>query len=150
MVSRLVNMRVGDAGAAIAASWVVPSEEPAPGPANSTRLAAIVDVVEPACCMLVDIVARRLYDGYDQNIALSIDGKKPNLDQVTEKLLRKFALSIGIPESFERIDRLMNLAGTVIVLLIEGRARLAFLREVRVQFNKEITNLTEASLTRAS
>jgi serine/threonine-protein kinase HipA len=44
-----------------------------------------------------DIVNTALYDGFDQNIALSIEGKKPNLDQVTEKLLRKFGLSIGIP-----------------------------------------------------
>ena len=60
------------------------------------------------------------------------------------------ALTIGVPESFERIDRLMNLAGRTIARLGERRARLAFLREVRVQFNKEIANLSEASLTRAS
>lgn len=60
------------------------------------------------------------------------------------------ALSIGIPGSFERIDRLMNMACRVIGRLIERRARLAFLREVRFQFNKEIAQLTEASLTRAS
>jgi len=60
------------------------------------------------------------------------------------------ALSIGIPESFDRIDRLMNLAGRVIARLTSGRARLAFLREVRVQFNREIASLSEASLTRAS
>ena len=60
------------------------------------------------------------------------------------------ALSIGTPESFERIDRLMNLAGRVIARLTRSRPRLAFLREVRVQFNKEIASLSEASLTRAS
>ena len=60
------------------------------------------------------------------------------------------ALIIGIPESFDRIDRLMNLAGRAIARLERRRARLAFLREVRVQFKKEITNLSEASLTRAS
>ena len=60
------------------------------------------------------------------------------------------ALTLGVPESFERIDRLMNLAGRAIARLVERRARLAFLREVRVQFNKEIANLSEASLTRAS
>lgn len=60
------------------------------------------------------------------------------------------ALTIGIQESFERVDRLMNLAGRVIARLDENRPRLAFLRQVRVQFNKEIANLSEASLTRAS
>jgi geranylgeranyl pyrophosphate synthase len=60
------------------------------------------------------------------------------------------ALSIGIQESFDRIERMMNLAGRVIARLSRRRPRLAFLREVRVQFNKEITNLSEASLTRAS
>jgi len=60
------------------------------------------------------------------------------------------ALAIGVPESFDRIDRLMDLAGNVIARLGERRVRLAFLREVRVQFNKEIANLSEASLTRAS
>jgi geranylgeranyl diphosphate synthase, type II len=60
------------------------------------------------------------------------------------------ALSVGIPESFDRVDRLMNIAGRAIARLTERRARLAFLREVRVQFNKEIAKLSEASLTRAS
>ena len=60
------------------------------------------------------------------------------------------ALTIGIPGSFDRIDRLMNMAGRVIQRLVDGRARLAFLREVRFQFNKEIAQITEASLTRAS
>lgn len=43
-----------------------------------------------------DILNTALYDGLDQNIALSIDGKKPNLDQVTRAILEKFAESIGI------------------------------------------------------
>ena len=60
------------------------------------------------------------------------------------------ALVIGVPESFDRIERLMNLGSRVIARLVHRRARLAFLREVRVQFNKEIANLSEASLTRAS
>lgn len=60
------------------------------------------------------------------------------------------AISIGIPESFDRIERLMNLSSRVIARLSRRHVRLAFLREVRVQFNKEITNLSEASLTRAS
>jgi geranylgeranyl pyrophosphate synthase len=60
------------------------------------------------------------------------------------------ALSIGVPKSFDRVDRLMNLGTRVIDRLGRGRAQLAFLSEVRVQFNKEISNLSEASLTRAS
>ena len=60
------------------------------------------------------------------------------------------ALAIGVPEAFERMDRLMDLAGRTIARLGERRGRLAFLREVGVQFNKEIANLSEASLTRAS
>jgi len=60
------------------------------------------------------------------------------------------ALRIGIPESFDRIDRLMNLAGRAIGRLAARRPRLAFLGEVRVQFYREIAKLSEASLTRAS
>jgi len=43
-----------------------------------------------------DIVNTALYDGFDQNIALSINGKKPHLDQVTRDLLKKFGQSIGL------------------------------------------------------
>lgn len=43
-----------------------------------------------------DIVNTALYDGFDQNIALSIDGRKPHLDQVTRELLKKFGLSIWL------------------------------------------------------
>jgi len=60
------------------------------------------------------------------------------------------ALTMGIPESFDRIERLMNLASRTMTRLARRRGPLAFLREVRVQFNKEITALSEASLTRAS
>lgn len=60
------------------------------------------------------------------------------------------ALSIGVSGSFQRIDRLMSLAGRAIARLVKRRAQLAFLREVRVQFNKEIASLSEATLTRAS
>jgi hypothetical protein len=38
----------------------------------------------------------------------------------------------------------------VIARLVHRRARLAFLRDVRGQFNKEIAKLSEASLIRAS
>jgi len=60
------------------------------------------------------------------------------------------ALVIGVPESFERIHRLMTLADRVSARLIARRPPLAFLRQIRVQFNKEIATLSEASLTRAS
>jgi len=59
-------------------------------------------------------------------------------------------LTIGIAESFDRVDRLMKLAGRAIARLEKRHVRLAFLREVGVQFKKEIANLSEASLTRAS
>jgi len=60
------------------------------------------------------------------------------------------ALTIGIPESFDRIERLMNLGSRMIARLVHRRPRLAFLRDVRIQFNQEIANLSEAGLTRAS
>jgi serine/threonine-protein kinase HipA len=44
-----------------------------------------------------DIVNTALYDGFDQNIALSVDGRKPHLDQVTRALLTDFGRSIGLP-----------------------------------------------------
>jgi geranylgeranyl diphosphate synthase, type II len=59
-------------------------------------------------------------------------------------------LAIGVPESFDRIERLMNLGSRVIARLLRHHARLAFLRDVRAQFKKEIASLSEASLTRAS
>jgi len=43
-----------------------------------------------------DILNTALYDGYDQNIALSINGKKPSLDEVTWPLLSAFGQSIGL------------------------------------------------------
>jgi serine/threonine-protein kinase HipA len=45
-----------------------------------------------------DIVNTAFYDGFDQNIALSIDDKKPSLDGVTPDLLRKFGRSIGLSQ----------------------------------------------------
>ena len=45
-----------------------------------------------------DIVNTALYDGFDQNLALAIEGKKPHLDQVTRDLLTKFGLSIGVSQ----------------------------------------------------
>ncbi len=43
-----------------------------------------------------DIVNTAFYDGFDQNIALSLDGRKPNLEQISRDLLQKFGRSIGL------------------------------------------------------
>jgi len=48
------------------------------------RKAQITSEDQPA----FDIVNTALYDGYDQNLALSIGGSKPHLDQVTRVLCR--------------------------------------------------------------
>ena len=45
-----------------------------------------------------DIVNTALYDGFDQNIALFINGEKPHLDQITRDLLKKFGQSIGLSQ----------------------------------------------------
>jgi len=45
-----------------------------------------------------DIVNTAIYDGYDQNIALAIDGNKPHLDEVTPELLTGFGRSIGLSD----------------------------------------------------
>ena len=46
-----------------------------------------------------DIVNTAFYDGFDQTIALSINGAKPHLDQVTRDLLSEFGKSIGLSPS---------------------------------------------------
>jgi geranylgeranyl pyrophosphate synthase len=56
------------------------------------------------------------------------------------------ALSIGESEAFERIDRLMTLGDRIIVRLTRRCGSLSFLREVRVQFDKEIASLSQARL----
>ncbi len=43
-----------------------------------------------------DVVNSALYDGFDQTIALSINGKNLHLDQVTRRQLEKFGTSIGL------------------------------------------------------
>lgn len=43
-----------------------------------------------------DIMNTVLYDGYDRTIALSINGAKPNLDEITWDLLSSFGESIGL------------------------------------------------------
>src|SRR5215831_497850 len=51
-----------------------------------------------------DILNSALYDGFDQNLALSIDGSKPHLDQVTRDLLKKFGQSVGLsPRAIDQI-----------------------------------------------
>lgn len=44
-----------------------------------------------------DIVNTAIYDGFDQTLALSIDGQKRQLDRVDHALLREFGRSIGLP-----------------------------------------------------
>lgn len=46
-----------------------------------------------------DIVNTALYDGFDQNIALSIAGAKLHLDQVSRQILSEFGKSIGLSPS---------------------------------------------------
>jgi serine/threonine-protein kinase HipA len=46
-----------------------------------------------------DIVNTALYDGYDQDLALSIGGAKIHLDQVTREVLEDFGRSIALPKS---------------------------------------------------
>jgi serine/threonine-protein kinase HipA len=53
-----------------------------------------------------DILNTALYGGFDQTIALSIDGKKPNLDEVTWPILKAFGLSIGL--SAAAVDQVLE------------------------------------------
>jgi serine/threonine-protein kinase HipA len=51
-----------------------------------------------------DILNTALYDGFDQNLALSLDGSKPHLDEVTRDLLKKFGQSVGLsPRAIDQI-----------------------------------------------
>jgi len=45
-----------------------------------------------------DIVNTAIYDGFDQTLALSIDGQKRQLDRVDHKLLVDFGRSIALPD----------------------------------------------------
>jgi serine/threonine-protein kinase HipA len=47
---------------------------------------------------LYDVVNTALYPGFDQYLALLIDGKRVQLDTVTKPLLENFARSIGLPD----------------------------------------------------
>lgn len=46
-----------------------------------------------------DILNTALYDGFDQNVALSINGKKPALDEIRWPLLAAFGKSIGLSQA---------------------------------------------------
>ena len=43
-----------------------------------------------------DIVNTALYDGFDQNIALSIDGKKPTVMRLPAICSQQFGQSVGL------------------------------------------------------
>jgi serine/threonine-protein kinase HipA len=47
---------------------------------------------------LYDVVNTVFYDGYDQNLALQIDGKSLTLDAVTRPVLEAFGQRIGLPQ----------------------------------------------------
>lgn len=53
-----------------------------------------------------DIVNTAIYDGFDQQLALSIDGTKLHLDEVTKPRLVTFGLSIGLSQ--RTIDQIFN------------------------------------------
>jgi geranylgeranyl diphosphate synthase type II len=118
-------------------------------------LPAIVGHARPAEIHLLDRLAvfwglsyQTLDDLKDVLNGDEIYGKTAARDAFLDR--PNLALTIGVPESFERVDRLINLACRAIARLVERRGRLAFLREMRGQFNKEIAILSKASLTRAS
>lgn len=60
------------------------------------------------------------------------------------------ALSIGIDESFDRIQRLMRLADHAVTRLIQRNDRLAFLEQVHANFDQELAALENARLAYAS
>jgi geranylgeranyl pyrophosphate synthase len=121
----------------------------------SLVLPAIIGQAQPHEASLLDRLAiawglsyQTLDDLKDVLQGDGIHGKTAARDACLDR--PNMALAIGVPESFDRIERLMHLSSRVIARLVHRRARLAFLRDVRGQFNKEIAKLSEASLTRAS
>jgi geranylgeranyl pyrophosphate synthase len=121
----------------------------------SLVLPAIIGQAQPHEASLLDRLAiawglsyQTLDDLKDVLEGDGIHGKTAARDACLDR--PNMALAIGVPESFDRIERLMHLSSRVIARLVHRRARLAFLRDVRGQFNKEIAKLSEASLTRAS
>lgn len=68
---------------------------------------------------LYDVVNSVLYQGYDQNLALSICGERIPFDNMSRQLLVTFGHDIGLPEravkqSFEYIRRQANKAASII------------------------------------
>ena len=47
---------------------------------------------------IYDVVNTALYDGFDRKLALTIDGRKVQLDAVTRALLTDFGRAIGLPQ----------------------------------------------------
>jgi geranylgeranyl pyrophosphate synthase len=60
------------------------------------------------------------------------------------------ALSIGIDEAFDRIQRLMRLADRAVTSLIYRNDKLAFLEQVHANFDQELATLENARLAYAS
>jgi serine/threonine-protein kinase HipA len=46
-----------------------------------------------------DVVNSAMYEGYDQNFALEINGQKIAVDRITRSILEGFGLSIGVPKA---------------------------------------------------
>jgi geranylgeranyl diphosphate synthase type II len=118
-------------------------------------LPAIIGQAQPHEANLLDRLAifwglsyQTLDDLKDVLHGNDVHGKTAARDACLDR--PNLALAIGVPESFDRIEGLMNLGSRVIARLVRHHARLAFLRDVRAQFKKEIASLSEASLTRAS
>ena len=66
-----------------------------------------------------DIVNTAVYDGFDQALALSIGGRKVNLDAVDGTLFRTFGKEIGLPEKavdevFAGLNRQVGKAASII------------------------------------
>lgn len=68
---------------------------------------------------LYDVVNSVLYERYDQNLALAIDGKKVPFESITRPLLAAFGRSIGLPEraveqAFDHLTRQAKKAAPII------------------------------------
>jgi serine/threonine-protein kinase HipA len=66
-----------------------------------------------------DVVNTAIYDGFDQTLALTIDGRKVHLDAVSGDLFRRFGLRIGIPsravdQVFTDLKRRVRKAASII------------------------------------
>lgn len=66
-----------------------------------------------------DVVNTAIYDGFDQTLALSMEGRKVHLDAADGDLFRRFGLEIGLPEkaidqAFADLKRQVRKAAPVI------------------------------------